>query len=374
MQKPTFAVFLSLFAAHAAHGATFDVTNTDATGPGSFRQAMIGANDSLDASNTIQVASGLSGTITPQFISSDLPPINSQTLIINGPGADLLTLDLSSFQRLTLTSNVITFRINDLAISGGTAFRGGCLNSEHGAELLLSGVRFEDCTAVTTNTPENARGGAIYSTGMVVVADSTFVNNKAIGNTDAGAEGGAIYLQPQSIGTTLTIRRSLLNNNEARSDKDGASVSGGAHPGNRRHQRADRGFRIHCLEPDGTDWKARFRRRRRRHQRAVRRTHRCAAACSTFELFSKLVAAARCTSAPSIPGTGQSPTSRTTRFFENSGQQQIRSSTTARRSSSTAAPCACATTASATTAASSGAGSIHYGGEIDLIAVVQQCL
>ncbi|MEZ5465625.1 MAG: hypothetical protein R3F22_10465 [Lysobacteraceae bacterium] len=228
MQKLTFAVFLSLLAAHAAHGATFDVTNTDATGPGSFRQAMIDANASLDASNTIQVANGLSGTITPQFISSDLPLINSQTLIINGPGADLLTLDLSSFQRLTLTSNVITFRINDLAISGGTAFRGGCLNSEHGAELLLSGVRFEDCTAVTTNTPENARGGAIYSTGMVVVADSTFVNNKAIGNTDAGAEGGAIYLQPQSVGKTLTIRRSVLSYNDASSEKDGAFVSGGA--------------------------------------------------------------------------------------------------------------------------------------------------
>lgn len=230
MQKLAVAAFLSLslIAIDTAQSATFNVTNTNATGAGSFRQAMIDANASLDASNTIQVDSGLSGTITPQFISSDLPLIESQQLTINGPGADLLTLDLTSLQRLTLESGVTQLQINDLAISGGTAFRGGCLNSEHGAELLMSGVIFENCTAVTTNTTENARGGAIYSTGMLVLQDSTLKDNQALGGVDAGAEGGAIYIAPLAGGVTLTIRRSLVNGNDASSDKNGASVLGGA--------------------------------------------------------------------------------------------------------------------------------------------------
>src|SRR5690606_23758180 len=130
--------------------------------------------------------------------------------------------------RLTLTSNVSLLAIHDLAISGGASFRGGCLNSEHGASLRLIGVRFENCTAVTTNTPENARGGAIYSSGPTLIEDSSFLLNEALGGADAGAEGGAIYLAPLAAGTTLTIRRSLFTDNDASSDQDGASVNGGA--------------------------------------------------------------------------------------------------------------------------------------------------
>lgn len=220
-------VAIALVLPMAAPAAVFNVTNTNATGPGSLRQAMLDANASADASSAIEFDPGLTGTISPQFLSSDLPLIDVQGLAINGPGRDQLTLDLSSLQRLTLTAGVDQLDLRDLTVSGGLGFRGGCLNSEFGATLRLFDVAFEDCVAVP-QAMEAARGGAVYSTGPTQVEDARFTGNQALGEDDGGAEGGALFLLPAAPSTGLTVRRSVFTSNEASSNVNGAAVLGGA--------------------------------------------------------------------------------------------------------------------------------------------------
>ncbi|MCB1561221.1 MAG: hypothetical protein KDI75_09020 [Xanthomonadales bacterium] len=230
MQKLSAVVILSLslFTAAAAQAATFNVTNTDASGAGSFLAALNSANASADTSNTITFDESLSGTIAPVFLSSDLPLISVPELTIVGPPNSTVTLDLSDFQRLTLDADVTFLRIQDLTIVGGEAFRGGCLNSQHGAELQLAYVTFEDCVAKPSNMAEYARGGAVYSTGLTWIQGSIFINNRAQGGTTDGAEGGAVFVTPLAVGTALNVISSVFLQNEAASDKDGVSVNGGA--------------------------------------------------------------------------------------------------------------------------------------------------
>lgn len=222
------SLLVAQLVAQPIQAANFIVTNTSVAGAGSLQQAILDANASSDSGNSITMAHGLSGTISPGLLRRDLPLISSTQLTINGSGARLLTLDLSgSQQRLSLASGVSLLAIQDIAISGGSGVRGGCLNSEHGAELRLIRVRFENCTTGSNSASENARGGAVYSSGNTLIEDSSFLSNKALGDTVAGAEGGAIHLAPLVQDTLLTIRRSLLTGNEASSSKDNASVLGG---------------------------------------------------------------------------------------------------------------------------------------------------
>jgi hypothetical protein len=67
----------------AAHAATITVTNTNDSGPGSLRQALMIANDG----DTINF--GVTGTIT---LTSGGLPINKNITIL-GPGADQLSID-----------------------------------------------------------------------------------------------------------------------------------------------------------------------------------------------------------------------------------------------------------------------------------------
>src|SRR5262245_17028738 len=67
--------------------ATFTVTNTNDTGTGTLRQAIIDANGMAGA-DIINFAAGVTGTIT---LGSALPVITGD-VTINGPGAGVLTV------------------------------------------------------------------------------------------------------------------------------------------------------------------------------------------------------------------------------------------------------------------------------------------
>jgi len=118
-------------------------------------------NAATGYSNVIEFQAGLSGAIATQFGSSSLPPIKTPFLRITGSGRDLVNLDLSSFQVLKLAAiNGGLFALEDINVVNGVGNRGGCLNSEFGAVLLLNRVCFADCIALASGAMA-AEGGAI---------------------------------------------------------------------------------------------------------------------------------------------------------------------------------------------------------------------
>src|SRR5215468_4254298 len=78
-------------AATAAHAGTITVTNTNDSGPGSLRQALIDATDG----DTIY-ATGVSGVIT--LISGEL--LVDKNVTISGSGADNLSVDANANSRV----------------------------------------------------------------------------------------------------------------------------------------------------------------------------------------------------------------------------------------------------------------------------------
>src|ERR1700759_5450482 len=86
------ALFVTHFGASAAAFTVTDLTD-NAADPGSIRFAI---NNLASGSNTINFANGLSGTIT----LTNGPLAVQQNLTINGPGANVLTIDAQQQSRV----------------------------------------------------------------------------------------------------------------------------------------------------------------------------------------------------------------------------------------------------------------------------------
>lgn len=154
-----------------APGRTNYVSNTDAWGPGSFRQALRDLNAS--GGGVIRFSS-VTGTIN---LLSGLPPVQANVQI-DGPDSSNLVLYVPyGADAFTFSSNV-TGSISGVTIqstqppgrSGGAIFNEG--------NLALRSVRFSNCGATT--------GGAIFNTGTLQICDCVFEQN-------AARSGGAIY-------------------------------------------------------------------------------------------------------------------------------------------------------------------------------------
>lgn len=85
---------LMLAAANLAPAATFTVTNTNDSGAGSLRQAVLDANAATTTADTIvfDASFNVPRTITLTTIISISPAAGVDTLTITGPGANLLTI------------------------------------------------------------------------------------------------------------------------------------------------------------------------------------------------------------------------------------------------------------------------------------------
>jgi uncharacterized protein with beta-barrel porin domain len=133
------AILSGAIGAASAQGATFNVSTTSDTGAGSLRQAVIDANDSADASNTITFTASIpaNSTIT---LASPLEDIAKATLIfdatavtnltIDGPGANFLTFTTSSTSaqfhaNSRFTDGTLTFAESDTGTITGILRDGG---------------------------------------------------------------------------------------------------------------------------------------------------------------------------------------------------------------------------------------------------------
>ena len=181
-----------------------DVTNVNDSGDGSLRQAILNA-DAFGGSNTIPV--NTSGTIT---LGSDLPSITG-TLIINGPGADLLTVDgANSYRPFTVDSSA------DLTLDGLTIANGKSTTS--GGGISNSGTLTLTNTTLSGNSAPYG-GGIAELSGTVTVSSSTFTGNSATNYNG----GGGIYAQGL---TDLTVTNSTFYGNSASASGGGLRNSG----------------------------------------------------------------------------------------------------------------------------------------------------
>ena len=172
----------------SAHAATMIVTNTNDNGSGSLRQALGLANDG----DTIDTT-GISGVI--RLTSGELPVNNS--VIIKGPGADLLVVDGNSAVTVFRVMSMGPVTISDLTISNAHGKSGGGIfNGGVGTLTIIN-------SALSGNTADF--GGGVYNGGSVNIVNSTISGNTA--NT----EGAGVY-NP----VTLTIINSTFSDNASK--------------------------------------------------------------------------------------------------------------------------------------------------------------
>jgi len=178
------------------HAATITVTNTNDSGAGSLRQALV------DASNLDTINFAVTGTIT----SSNL--VVDKSVTISGPGANLLTVDgnhvytvfyVASGQSVTITGLSI---INGLSPQAGGIGGGGIYNDH--ATLTVA-----NCTlSGNTNFVSGCLGGAIFNNGFQGTA-TLIVKNSTFSGNGGGGYGGGIA----SDGATLIVNNCTFSSN-----------------------------------------------------------------------------------------------------------------------------------------------------------------
>ena len=214
-----------------ARAATFQVTNTNDSGPGSLRQAVIDANLAPGADT---IAFAVTGTIT---LTSGVIVVDG-ALEILGPGPRLLTVSGNRTSGILLVaSSSTTLRLSGLTLADGSARSSGggaILNSQ--GTVVVADTAFLRNSAFAGGAIENANGGTMTITGStfsgnsalpggaisnarstLTIANSTFVGNSAV-------VGGAIYNLNVA---TVRVTNSTFSGNTASAQGGGALDSAG---------------------------------------------------------------------------------------------------------------------------------------------------
>ncbi len=170
-----------------AQAATYTVTNTNDSGPGSLRQAIADANATPD-DDVIEFDATVFAT--PQTIALAGGTLFVQPagrLTIDGPGADLLTVSGVPIQ----TAETLPRQV--FMISAG-------------ANVLIDGLTITGGTGDGYRRPDGTRhpsgGGGIFNLGTATVENSTITRNRAF------HEGGGIYNEG-----ALTVTGSTISHN-----------------------------------------------------------------------------------------------------------------------------------------------------------------
>ncbi|MEH1938900.1 MAG: Calx-beta domain-containing protein [Nostoc sp.] len=185
--------------------STYIVTNTNDSGAGSLRQAIINANNDPGIETIIFDPTGIFGDATPDTITLTSGELNvTEGVIIQGTGANKLTISGNNASRVFNASASLS--IDGLNITGGNAG-----SSNGGGIYSTSSVTLSNST-IFGNTTNNG-GGGIY-TNNATVSNSTIFGNTANNN------GGGIYSS-----TSLSISNSTISSNTSKSSGGGIYTS-----------------------------------------------------------------------------------------------------------------------------------------------------
>jgi hypothetical protein len=266
--------------------ATFTVSNTNDSGTGSLRQAILDANaaagaDTIVFSSLFNSAQTISLTTTPDSTNPSALTI-SDSVTITGPGANLLTVrrdpGASTPQMRVFDVNdgsstgVITVSISGMTISGGSTggvslgSSGSGVTGDGAALLMFNDTVTLDSVVITGNTSgsegggvavasyQNANGGA----GFLTIRNSTVTGNTSTGappgtatgnfggggggiyfanrgsflmenstvsgNRSMNFNGGGVYFYGNVLSGGFTIRNSTISGNTAAGDAGGAYI------------------------------------------------------------------------------------------------------------------------------------------------------
>jgi hypothetical protein len=194
--KSTIIAILVFTAVVGLRADTITVTNTNDSGAGSLRQALVDASDG----DTIDFA--VTGTIG--LTSGEL--LIDKSIIIAGPGADNLAVDGNAKSRIFHIDVGMTVSISDLTIINGSASGqlpdGGGIYNDH-AILTVS-----DCTLSNNSAFRN--GGSIENFGATLT-----LNNCVLSDNLTGNQGGGIYNDAGVDTAAVQISDSTINGNSA---------------------------------------------------------------------------------------------------------------------------------------------------------------
>ena len=190
-----------------AHATTITVTNTNDSGPGSLRQALVDANDG----DTIDFA--VTGTIG--LTNGEL--LVDKSITISGPGADSLAVNGNANSRVFHIGPDEIVIISGLTITNGHStgqspdVGGAGIYNDH-ATLTVDNCAFTGNTVDVSG--DFSAGGAIFNDGLggsatLTISSSTLNNNSA-------RDGGGIYNAGQNDGSvTVAVSNSTLSGNLA---------------------------------------------------------------------------------------------------------------------------------------------------------------
>lgn len=203
------ALGASFAAAGSAQAADFTVTNLDAQGPGSLRDALGQANAAPDADRVLFQA-GLTGTI--DLNGAD----NTGTLVINGPveirgpGPDQITVSANAYSRVFTvdTDQGVPVTISGLKIVQGATSFNGDFSGIYGGDIVATGA------ALTISNSQIRSGTAKYGGGIAASGASLTVTGSTISGNQASVAGGGIITTGSEYGpTSSTITGSTLADN-----------------------------------------------------------------------------------------------------------------------------------------------------------------
>jgi uncharacterized repeat protein (TIGR01451 family) len=194
--------------------ATDSVVTTNAdSGAGSLRKAILDACDG----GTITFDMTPGHVVSPITLTS-AELVISKSLTIQGPGANLLTVQRSAaggtpnFRIFNVTSG--TVNIDGLTIANGNVGGGG-------GGIMNRGILTLNATAVSGNTSSNS-GGGIQNDGGNASASLTLINSTVSGNTTSSFGAGILSTGYQGS-ATLNIINSTISGNT------GPSFGGGVY-------------------------------------------------------------------------------------------------------------------------------------------------
>ncbi len=180
----------------APNPTTFNVTNTNDTGDGSLRHAILDA-DANPGDDTILFDSDLTGTIT---LGSDLPII-TEGVTITGPGSTKVTVDGDNAYQIFNITDGSQATITGLTLSEGHA------DTDGGAILASVPLAVDDVRAYDNH---GRAGGAIDA------IDGLQLTNSVISSNHAASGGGGI-----DAGGDVTITDTTVASNAASGDGGG---------------------------------------------------------------------------------------------------------------------------------------------------------
>jgi predicted outer membrane repeat protein len=187
-----------VLASPPAQAATLTVTNTEDSGAGSLRQAMIDAR-ATGSADTIGFAPSLSGQTI--MLDSQLPLVTAAggALTIDGGSANITVSGSDTGQvRLFEVGGAAHLTLNMLTVT-----------DSHSGGILNNGTLEVSNSTISSNSADN--GGGVYNDGALEVSNSTISGNSA-------DKGGGVY---NGAGSDLAVSNSTISKNEA------ASAGGG---------------------------------------------------------------------------------------------------------------------------------------------------